>query len=389
MHDLFTDDLSKLTLSDVTDFLGLNGPEDLRPTEGTRIDFKRELRPEIGATVSAFANTFGGLIFVGVQSSKHTKPRQNVALSAPGTPLGPDARARITGLIVSTVNPRPRFEVQPYGTDSAGNMVAVVRVEDGTNPPYEYERTGDYQIPVRVQDTTRQASLREIEDLLAKRSALRVGVDERIGLYLRDSDSPGLTASQRMLIVPHSTLRVRLDGAFERRFVEIVGTAGRTNRHSISRKGAYSLLRSDHRTLGIWNSGAMVFVANLSRRGYPGEYVGDLIDDLLGFMKVAAREYAALGYAGSFVLLHTLRPGPVVLLPKFASAAADYPLQAVRLPASPPGGAVGMSEFRCEIDCDELADPTHLVSELMLHQLRETWEADIDFDKLLLEVRAR
>jgi len=52
MPDLFTSDLSKLTLSDVTDFLGLNGPEELRPPEGTRIDFKRELRPEIGATVS-------------------------------------------------------------------------------------------------------------------------------------------------------------------------------------------------------------------------------------------------------------------------------------------------------------------------------------------------
>lgn len=176
--------------------------------------------------------------------------------------MGPDARARVTNLIISTVNPRPGFEVQPCGTDNAGNMVAVIRVEDGTNPPYEYERTGDYQIPIRVQDTTRQASLREIEDLLAslreiedllaKRRALQAGMDERIGLYLRDSDFPGLTASQRILIVPHSTLRLRLDGAFERGFIEIVGVAGRTRPHAVSRKGAFSLLKSDHRTIGIW-----------------------------------------------------------------------------------------------------------------------------------------
>lgn len=59
------------------------------------------------------------------------------------------------------------------------------------------------------------------------------------------------------------------------------------------------------------------------------------------------------------------------------------------MPALKPRGEVGMSEFRREIDCDELSDPAHVVSELMLHQLRETWEADIDFDKLLLEVRER
>lgn len=385
MSDLFTDDLSKLTLPDVTDFLGLNGPEELRPPEGARIDFNLTLPADIGVTVCAFANTFGGLIFVGVESSRHTKPRQNVALSVPGDSLGSDARARVTNLIASTVNPRPRFEVQPYGTNNVGKMVAVVRVEDGTNPPYEYERTGHCQIPIRVQDTTRQASLREIEDLLAKRRVLQAGVDERMGQYLRDSDGPATIASQRMLIVPHSAIRLRLDNNFERRFVEILSRAGRASSLSTSRKGGFSRFRSDWGTFGIWNSGAMVFVANLSRRGHPGEYVGDLIDDLLRFMGVAAEEYAVLGYAGSFVLLHTLRAGSVVLLPRFA----DYQSQAVCLPALKPGGAAGMSDFRREMGCDELAHPAHLVSELMLHQLRETWEADIDFDKLLLEVRAR
>jgi predicted HTH transcriptional regulator len=237
LSDLFTDDLSKLTLSDVIDFLGINGPEELRPPEGTRIDFKRVLVPDLGATVCAFANTFGGVVFLGVESSKHTKPRQNVALSVPGTPLGSDARARITNLIVSTVNPRPRFEVQPYGTDNSGNMVAVVRVEDGTNPPYEFERTGSYQIPIRVQDTTRQASLREIEDLLAKRTVLQAGVDQQIALYLRDADAVAPGDSQRMLIVPHSALRLRLDSNFERGFVEMAG--GRARLPAIVRRGAF------------------------------------------------------------------------------------------------------------------------------------------------------
>ncbi len=388
MSDLFTDDLAKLTLSDVTSFLGLDGPEELRPPEGARIDFKRALSPDIGAAVCAFANTFGGLIFVGVESSKKTSLRQNVALSVPGTPLGPDARARVTNLIVSTVNPRPRFEVQPYGTDGAGNMVAVIRVEDGTNPPYEYERTGDYQIPIRVQDTTRQASLREIEDLLAKRNALRAGVEGLIGHYQRDSDLDAPPACQTLLIVPHSTLRLRFDSGFESGFVGRTGLSLPTGSHSLFRKGKFFKFTSKFRTFGIWDSGAMVFVANLSRRGYPGEYVGDLISDLREFTRAAAAQYGALGYLGSFVLLHTLRVTSINLLPKFGSAGAEYSSQAIRLPASKPDRSHGVSEFRREIDYSQLVDPVELISEVMLHQLRETWGADIDFDRLLLELRA-
>jgi len=126
------------------------------------------------------------------------------------------------------------------------------------------------------------------------------------------------------------------------------------------------------------------------RRGYPGEYVGDLIDDLLQFMRAAAAGYAMLGYLGSFVLLHTLNAHSInSLLPKFANAAAEYPSQAIRFPASKPDGIGLLSAFRCEIDYHQLADPALLISELMLHQLRETWGADIDFSKLLLEIRAR
>ncbi len=174
MADLFQDPLDTISLSDVLGFLAITAPETERPTEGTRLDFKKDLVANIGYYVAALANTAGGLIFVGVESQKNTSLRQNVPTATPGANLGSDARARITNKIVTTVSPRPEFDVEPYFLSGAhGNAIAVIRVSAGDYPPYEFSQSGDFSIPVRVQDTTRRASLREIEELIRTRDQLK------------------------------------------------------------------------------------------------------------------------------------------------------------------------------------------------------------------------
>src|SRR5205823_4748603 len=120
----------------VESFLGIHGPEELRPAEGLRLDFKRQLIPDLGKYVAGFANTTGGLIFLGVESSKLTT-KQNIPIALPGTDLGPDASARITAIISSSVNPRPKFQIALHGTATAGNSIVIIRVEEGENPPYQ------------------------------------------------------------------------------------------------------------------------------------------------------------------------------------------------------------------------------------------------------------
>src|SRR6266404_1126577 len=76
MSNLFTDDLDRLTLAVVGDFLGLDGPIESRQREGYRIDFKGvepsgDLnRNGICKAAAAFANTYGGLIVVGVTAAE-------------------------------------------------------------------------------------------------------------------------------------------------------------------------------------------------------------------------------------------------------------------------------------------------------------------------------
>src|SRR5438270_6926694 len=174
MADLYKDPLGSLQLSDLETFLGISAtapaPIVQRPAEGTRLDFKKMLIPDIGLFVASMANTAGGLLFIGIEAERPGSLKQNVANAAPGDNLGPDPTARIANMIITTVSPRPSYEIGIFPL-TASSAVALIRVDQGNYPPYEYTRSGDYKIPIRVLDTTRQASLREIEELLNRRAA--------------------------------------------------------------------------------------------------------------------------------------------------------------------------------------------------------------------------
>lgn len=160
MPDLNSANLEALNLEDVKNFLCLDLPPEKRPPEGPQLDYKEAFIPDLGETVAAFANTYGGHIIIGVAVDKKNKA---VPTAAPGADLGPDARARITDRIVSSVYPRPDFGVRALPIADQGKQLAVVRVREGAYPPYQYSQGATIKIPVRVQDTSRQASVREVE----------------------------------------------------------------------------------------------------------------------------------------------------------------------------------------------------------------------------------
>jgi predicted HTH transcriptional regulator len=110
MANLFTDDLSQVTLLDVEQFLNLQAPTSLRVMEGPRLDFKKDVPQDLGWHVAGLANRYGGILLVGVEKDKTKK---NVPASLPGTDLGNDPRARLTDRILASIHPRPDFEVQP------------------------------------------------------------------------------------------------------------------------------------------------------------------------------------------------------------------------------------------------------------------------------------
>ena len=97
---LFLAELGTLTLNDIEDFCCINAPPDQRVKEGVRVDYKKDLPKDLGKTISAMANTSGGLIIIGVEED------QGVPTKVDGIPLGPgDITTRITNIAYSTIDP--------------------------------------------------------------------------------------------------------------------------------------------------------------------------------------------------------------------------------------------------------------------------------------------
>jgi hypothetical protein len=398
MSNLFTDPLSATTAQDVREFLCLTSPESQRPQECPQIDYKIDLPQDLGDSIAALANTYGGLVFIGVKSDK---AKQNIPVAMPGAKIGGDAKARLTDKIISTVTPRPDFEVHSVPIGTAGEVVAVIRVRQGSFPPYEYSQGATIRIPVRVQDTNRQATVREVEDLFKRRESLNRPPEEVARNYL-NSDYFFCTIDalhgevqdpfiHKVVVVPRVALRLRLDSKVERGFRALARSSFQTTYEftGVRRLGLY--LQGEHRKTPchriwrIWSDGTVGFASNHSRLQGP-EAVGNLAADLLFTCRLAAKIFQEQAYFGGSVLADYLSCPSRKFAPLFPPPGREGDYDEVRgiyfEDAIPPGQP---DKATCieEMDWPTLSDARETVASVMLDQVRHITGARIDFDKLL------
>src|SRR5260370_29874924 len=171
--------------------------------------------------------TYGGLIFLGIKSDKN---RNNVPVEWDGAQLGSDSSARVSSRILSSVPPRPEFDTG--AVRSTNGDILIIRVKEGSYPPYEYEQGASVRIPIRVNDRKKQASVRDIEALIERRNATKESVQsasanlqpDTLFAYRVESLPGGGRRDvkddrvHKMLLVPHRPTRWRLDVKFERQF---------------------------------------------------------------------------------------------------------------------------------------------------------------------------
>jgi len=141
-------------------------------TEPLTIDFKETATPRIAECAAAMANTFGGLIFVGVTDQNRE------VVGVPREIIG-----QVAGYLTTRLDPadwQPEtFEV-PLGDESPGRYVIVVRVNRDQAPRpvfveaaarFSKERRNLFLAPVRIPGGTRQATRDELEALFIERQA--------------------------------------------------------------------------------------------------------------------------------------------------------------------------------------------------------------------------
>lgn len=168
---LFTAPIATITAADVRAFL------DLDQEEGPRVDYKafdstggRLGIPEtIYRAICAFANTYGGVLIIGVSSH----PRTNRPDKREGIPLRSNIEEAITSKCLSQIFPpvAPEICVCPFASEEEQTEMdrafVVVRVAASTATPHQMQKK-DNRILVRVGSECRDPDLATLRALFER-----------------------------------------------------------------------------------------------------------------------------------------------------------------------------------------------------------------------------
>lgn len=176
---LFSKNMDDIKFSDIEEFCALDSPEEQRPREGLRIDFKSSFPDDLPKFMVAFANTSGGIIVLGVDEN------QGIPQSIVGISLGKaDIKTRITGIAYSAINPplTPEVGLARLPNDDSKGIV-VIRIQESQYPPHMVERGSENSIYIRVNDECRKVDLRTIEALFDKRKSATETFNHLLSMY--------------------------------------------------------------------------------------------------------------------------------------------------------------------------------------------------------------
>ncbi len=145
--------------------------------ESQQLEFKSSLnmREEIGETISAFANSTGGVILIGVSDDGTVR----------GVQMGKKTSEDLAHFIRNNTDPQMYPEIREHDRD--GNTVIALSVKENDIKPVFFKGS-PFQ---RVGKTNQRMSVTRIREL-AQQQPIRVGWDEQVceGATLTDIDQP-------------------------------------------------------------------------------------------------------------------------------------------------------------------------------------------------------
>ncbi|MBZ5725832.1 MAG: ATP-binding protein [Acidobacteriia bacterium] len=234
--DLNKDDLA--TISDpelyaaVEAFTRATASPTDRTQEGYLLDFKATWSDSALRTVAAFANTFGGLLLVGV-SETGGRADQLVGLAAQRQEL----KTSIASSIASNISPTPPYEIRDVAfQDGSGRHLCIVRVRKG-NSLYLITKKGEQPVYIRNEDESRPADAARLQALLATRwvpgqapaepaTKPTIGTQNLYVTLAQQGAAQGTRVRSKTFLLirltPEESLPVRLDLTVEQKLFSIV-----------------------------------------------------------------------------------------------------------------------------------------------------------------------
>ncbi len=413
--DLYTVDFDSINEAGIEEFLGLGQPIQERPTEGLRFDFKQDFSKDFGAAVAAMANSYGGIIIIGVMPAQTGgSVSKNIPESLAGI-TGVELTQRALHLIRDSVQPVPVFKIlerRLKGNPAKG--VVVIRVEPGPYPPYMY--LPGKKIQVRRGDGNESVTMLELESLLERRT--------RDGGMPRAARAPDIFALQHypenrvgmspparcrnffsVSLIPWDFGQVFLDLSLERRIAAHAGAcflrdsmlplweikAKKTVRARLFEYAKWDYPKLIHRIWRVTNQGVIQFLTAIPYD--EPEIIGNLFLDFLSTIKMGELFLLEHGYFGnvdvkvdlsSYDGKMEMKTPDIVIGQKRGNGTADV-LGGVHGLDSPPKNR-NTWQYYTTASFEQLRSPVDLTTAIFAENLRELWECEFNMDRLREQV---
>lgn len=189
---MFTKSLDEITFADINTFCR-------EQPEGVRVEYKRQInaKKHIPKMVSAFANTFGGIFLIGVESEQ---TKNQVIFPIKGIPNVPGFEERIQQSSLEGIYPAVIPEIKIVDVSHNNNIVVIVRVDESIQAPHAiqnskrvYIRTGSITEPYDYADMDRIAYMfKRREDSQENAKQILDRIEERAKRF-SIQDKPSLT----------------------------------------------------------------------------------------------------------------------------------------------------------------------------------------------------
>ena len=141
---MFTKPIDEITFEDVESFCQ-------QWAEGVHVEYKsdiEEVKGTIPKIASSFANTYGGILLIGVEADQ----KNNTVSSIPGIPQRNGIEEQIQQSALTGIYPGVIPEIKLVDVPNSGNVVVVVRVDESVQAPHAIKEVT--QVYIRVGSIT-------------------------------------------------------------------------------------------------------------------------------------------------------------------------------------------------------------------------------------------
>lgn len=170
---LYTKPINEISWDDIEEFC----QQKIR--ENAYLDYKEDFPKYLENTISAMANTFGGVILIGVEADNENRPR----LPLKGIPFMRGLSEQVTSIILTNIIPPVFPEIQPCKNEAGDKAIIVVRVPQSHQTPHAISK--NTKVYLRTGDINNPEDLATIDDVIWLIDNRNKSVNLRENLYKR------------------------------------------------------------------------------------------------------------------------------------------------------------------------------------------------------------